>query len=115
MKAQLKVNAEHLSTFSLAAQQNAYPLFRNLSLHYSTLDSDSSEDHEPLRQLVVKLTSEPELFSSQEWPIDEIRAGQVISLQQRDLNIPHSVLFNLTEEMRVSISLTAYSIDEPEN
>ena len=115
MKAQLKVNAEHLSTFSLAAQQNAYPLFRNLSLHYSTLDSDLSEDHEPLRQLVVKLTSEPELFSSQEWPIDEIRAGQVISLQQRDLNIPHSVLFNLTEEMRVSISLTAYSIDEPEN
>ena len=91
MEQKLKIKAEHLSTFSLAAQQNAYPLFRNLSLHYPTLDSDLSEDQGPLRQLVVKLTSEPELFSPEEWPIDEIRSGQVISLQQRPLHISHSV------------------------
>jgi hypothetical protein len=113
MEQKLKIKAEHLSTFSLAAQQNSYPLFRSLSLHYPALDSDLSEDHGPLRQLVVKLTSEPELFSPEEWPIDEIRAGQVISLQQRPLNIPHNVLFNLTEEMRVSITLTACYLDEP--
>ncbi len=115
MEQKLKIKAEHLSTFSLAAQQNAYPLFRNLSLHYTTLESDLAEDHGPLRQLVVKLTSEPELFSSEEWPIDEIRSGQVISLQQRPLSIPHDVLFNLTEEMRVSVILTAYYLDDPEN
>ncbi len=92
MESKLKIKADHLSTFSLAAQQNAYPLFRNLSLNYPTLDSDLSEESGPLKQLVVKLTSEPELFSPEEWPIDEIRSGQVISLQQRPLNIPHNVL-----------------------
>lgn len=115
MKPQLKLKIDNLSTFSLAAQQNAYPLFRNLSLNYQSLDGELSEDQRPLSQLVVKLTSEPELFSPEEWPIDEIRPGQVISLQQRPLNIPHNVLFNLTEEMRVSITLKAYSLDEPEN
>lgn len=115
MEQQLKIKVEHLSTFSLAAQQNAYPLFRNLSLHYPTLDSDSSQELGPLRRLVVKLTSGSELFSPEEWSIDEIRPGQAISLQKRPLNIPHNVLFNLTEEMRVSITLTAYSLDDPEN
>lgn len=115
MKALLKIKAEYLSTFSLAAQQNAYPLFRHLSLHYSTLQGELSDDQRPLSQLVVKLTSEPELFSPEEWPIDEIRPNQVVSLQQRPLNIPHNTLFNLTEEMRVSITLTVCSLDDPEN
>ena len=114
MEPKLKIKADHLSTFSLAAQQNAYPLLRNLSLHYPALDSELSKDNKTVRKLVVKLTSEPELFSPEKWPIDEIRSGQVISLQQRPLNIPHNVLFNLTEEMRVSITLTAYSLDDPE-
>lgn len=96
---QVHLKAEHLSTFSLAAQQNAYPLFQNLSLHYPTLEGELSDDRRPLSRLVVKLTSEPELFSPEEWPVDEIRPGQVISLQQRPLNIPHNILFNLTEEM----------------
>lgn len=112
---ELKLKADNLSTFSLAAQQNAYPLFRNLSLHYPSLGGELSENQRPLSQLVVKLTSEPELFSREEWPIDEIRPGQVISLQQRPLNIPYDVLFNLTEEMRVSITLTTYSLDDPDN
>ena len=113
MESKLKIKADHLSTFSLAAQQNSYPLFRNLSLNYPTLDSGLTEDNGPLKHLVVKLTSEPELFSPEKWPIDEIRSGQAISLQQRPLNIPHNVLFNLTEEVRVSLTLTVYSLDDP--
>jgi len=57
MQSQLNIKAEHLSTFSLAAQQNAYPLFHNLSLHYPTLDNELSEPQETLNQLVVQLTS----------------------------------------------------------
>jgi len=115
MKTQLKIKVEHLSTFSLAAQQNAYPLFRNLSLHYPSSDGELLEDQKPLRQLVIKLTSEPRLFSPEEWPIDEIRPGQTISLQQHPLNIPHNVLFNLTEEVRVSITLTVELLENPES
>ncbi len=115
MKPKVKIIIENLSTFSLAAQQNAYPLFRNLSLHYPSLDSELLVDQTLLRQLTVKLTSEPEIFSPEEWLVDEIRSGQIISLQQRPLNIPHNILFNLTEEMRVSITLTAYCLDSPES
>ena len=115
MKPQLKIKAENISTFSLAAQQNAYPLFRNISLYYPTIEGELSEDQRPLSRLVIKLTSDPELFCPEEWPIDEIRPGQVISLQQRPLSIPHNTLFNLTDEMRVSISLTVCFLDEPEN
>jgi very-short-patch-repair endonuclease len=114
MESKLKIKVDNLSTFSLAAQQNAYPLFRNLSLHYPITDADLSEDNIPLKQLVVKLTSDPEIFSPEEWPIDEVRSGQTISLQKRPLNIPHDVLFNLTEEMRVSITLVAYSLADPD-
>jgi very-short-patch-repair endonuclease len=114
MKSQLKVKAEHLSTFSLAAQQNSYPLFRNLSLSYPIPDGSLLEDLFTLRRLVVKLYSDPEIFTPEEWHIDEIRPGQSISLQQRSLNVPHDLLFNLTEEIKVSITITVFSLDEPE-
>jgi len=107
-KSQLSLKADHLSTFSLAAQQNAYPIFRNMSLQFPALDSEAPNEQSPFRDTVVKLTSEPEFFSPEEWTIDEIRAGQTISLQQRPLNISHDKLLNLTEEMRVSITLKAY-------
>jgi very-short-patch-repair endonuclease len=114
MEAQLNINSEHLHTFSLAAQQNAYPLFRSLSLHYPILGNELLETKRPLSRLVVKLSSDPEIFSPEEWPIDEIRPGQTISLQQRPLNVPHDHLFNLTEEIKVSIILKVCSLDEPE-
>ncbi len=76
-------------TYSLAAQQNAYPLFRSLRLHYHVSDNDSPQDLSPLRDLVVRLMAVPEFFAVEEWPVDEINPGQTISLQKRPLNIPH--------------------------
>lgn len=110
----LEVQAEHLSTFSLAAQQNAYRLFRNLSLHYP-LDTESLEAQNPLRQLVVKLTSDPEIFATEEWDIDEIRPGQSVSLRQQPLDISYDFLSTLTEEVRTLITLTVCALDEPDN
>ena len=111
----LKLQAEYLSAYSLAAQQNAYPLFRNLRLHYSAIEAETSEAQKPLKGLVVKLSSAPDILPIEEWITDEIQPGQTVSLQQRPLNIPHDFLFGLTEEIRVSITLTACSLDEPEN
>ncbi len=114
MESPLKLKVEHLATFSLVAQQNAYPLFRHLTLSYPTVEGKLLEDYSPLSQLVVKLISEPELFTSEEWVIDEIRPGQVISLQQRAFNIPHNFLFNLTEEIRVSVTFTVNVQNNPD-
>ncbi|MBB3062013.1 DUF4011 domain-containing protein [Microbulbifer rhizosphaerae] len=114
MKSQLKIKADHLSTFSLASQQNSYPLFRNLSLSYPIFDEALLEELYPFRHLVVKLSSDPEIFSPEEWPVDEIRPGQGILLQQRPLNVSHDLLFNLTEEIKVSITIAVFSLDEPD-
>lgn len=111
-KMQLKV--DHISTFSLAAQQNAYPLFRTIYLNYPVLNGDLPETQAPLKNLVVKLSSEPEIFAQEEWPVDEIQPGQAISLQKRPLNVPHDFLFNLTEALKVSVTLSVSSIDNPE-
>ncbi|SMF60347.1 Protein of unknown function [Alteromonadaceae bacterium Bs31] len=110
----LELNIEHLSTFSLAAHQNAYPLFRSLQLSYPKATSEPIAEAAPFRQLVVKLVAEPELFTPQEWLIDEICPGQFISLQKRPLDIAHSTLLNLTEEMLVSLKVAVYEFDNPE-
>ncbi|WP_252177136.1 DUF4011 domain-containing protein [Endozoicomonas sp. 4G] len=107
----LEISADHLSAFSLAAQQNAYPLFRNLSVLYRADPDEQSADSGVLKRLVVKLKSEPEFFSQEEWPIDDIRSGQAVSLQQRSLKVSHDTLFNLTEETNVTLSITVESAD----
>lgn len=112
-ESQLTLNAEHLSTFSLAAQQNAYPLFRSLRLHYQVSDDDAPQDLSPLRDFIVRLTAKPEFFVAEEWFVDEINPGQTISLQQRPLSIPHNVLFELTEEITLTVTLTVYPSNEP--
>ncbi len=113
-KPAVQLNVDHTSTFSLAAQQNAYPLFRTMSLYYPALSSDILNTQPPLKNLIVKLSSEPEIFASEEWLVDEIRPGQGISLQKRPLNVPHDFLFNLTEELKVSIRLSVATADKPE-
>ena len=101
---QLKV--DHISTFSLAAQQNAYPLFRKISVHYPALNSGVQPS---LKNLIVKLSSDPEIFFPEEWVVDEIRPGQGIALPKRPLTVPHGFLFSLTEELKVSITFLIIS------
>ena len=111
----LETSAEHLSTFSLAAQQNAYPLFRNLSLFYKkSTSNDSVKGERILQDVVVKLRSEPEIFAKEEWPVDDIRPGQIISLQKKPLQASHDDLFGLTEETSVTITITVESANDPE-
>ncbi len=114
LKPIIQLKVDHISTFSLAAQQNAYPLFRRICLHYPVLHGDLPETQLPLKNLVIKLSSEPEIFAPEEWPVDEIRPGQTISLQKRPLNTPNDFLFKLTEELKISITLSVSSIDNPE-
>ena len=111
---QLKI--DHISTFSLAAQQNAYPLFRSINLYAPPAENGALDKAPaaPLKNLTVTLSSDPEIFAPEEWPIDEIRQGQAISLQKRPLNVPHDFLFNLTEQVKVVVSLSVTSHDKPE-
>ena len=110
----LDLQIEYSSTFSLAAQQNAYPLFRSLCLHYQVSDNDTAQNLNPLRNLIVRLTAVPEFLAVEEWPIDEINPGQTISLQKRPLSIPHNVLFELTGEMTLAVTLAVCPSSSPD-
>ena len=110
IKGKLQPIIEFSSTFSLAAQQNAYPLFRSIRLHYDvsndSADDNTVEEIPPLRNLVVRLTAESEVFATEEWIIDEINPNQTVSLPEKNLNIPYDFLSKLTEERRLVATLT---------
>ena len=114
MDSNIELSIEYSSTFSLAAQQNAYPLFRNIRVfcQANEIDGDNKYDLKPLRDIVVKLTVKPNFFATEEWHIDEIHPEQSILLQKRPLNIPYNVLFELTEEITVTATLTVCSSDD---
>ena len=110
----VELQIEHASVFSLAAQQNAYPLLRRLHLYCQAPDNEISQSLNPLRNLTVKLTAEPSFFSPEEWTVDQINPGQSIRLQERPLNIPHDILFELTEEITLIMTLTVHASSEPD-
>lgn len=102
----------HATTYSLAAQQNSYPLVRSLSIHNSKDDaSDNSAKLPP--ELRLRLTSDPEIFSPEEWCIDSLAPGQTVILPERPLNISHDFLLKQTEQVKVSMKLVLYANSEP--
>ena len=109
----LELEIDYNTTFSLAAQQNAYPLFRSIRLYYQS-DNDIPQSLSPLRDLVVRLTVEPEFFAVEEWLVNEINPGQIVSLQKRPLSIPHNILFELTEEIKLTGTLTVCPSGNPD-
>lgn len=110
MEKKLSIKYSSLTTFSLSAQQNSYPLLKSLSLHHSS-DELSDRASSSYSQLTMRLTSDPEIFAPEEWVIDELRAGQVVKLQDRPLNVSHDLLFNLTEPLKVSMKLAVCSLE----
>ena len=51
----LRLSYRELSTYSLAAQQNAYRLFVNARLHYLEDEGEEEVESPTLRNLTVKL------------------------------------------------------------
>ena len=109
----ITLSIEHLSTFSLAAQQNAYPIFRSLRVQYHVSDDELPQSFGALRGLAVKLSSAPEYIAAEEWVIDEISPGQTISMQQRPLSVSPNTLFELTEETTLVVTLIVCRADDP--
>ena len=46
-KSLVQLRIDHLSTFFLAAQQNAYPLLRSITLQYPASDNEQPDTHYP--------------------------------------------------------------------
>ncbi len=107
------LTVDYLSTFSLAAQQNSYPLLRGVRLELPDGDTEDGDAVASFRNLVIRLNAFQDIFLEEEWFVDEIHAGQAITLQQRPLSVPQDLLFKLTEEMQVPLTFSVFSKDSP--
>lgn len=111
---QLSINHEHCTSYSLAAQQNSYPLVRRLSIHLSNPSDTSGAPAKALNSIKVILTSDPALTETEEWQIDELRPGQTINLQERPLTPSTQSLLGITEPVCVEFTIKI-ELEESEN
>ncbi len=98
---ELHLNSDLASTFSLAAQQNAYSLLKRVLL--SVPAAVKGESPKKVTDIRVLLTCEPIFFEPEEWLIDRLEAGQSTKLQLRPLKPHFDKLSGLTEEMLVQL------------
>lgn len=81
----IEISIDHLETFSLAAQQNAYPLIKQITL---SLQRPSEPGEISIQKnLRILLEWDSEIFESEEWLVDELSPGQKIKLQARNIPI----------------------------
>lgn len=104
----LNIDAVLTSVFSIAAQQNSFPLLRKANL----VASENAGLPKTHTNISVRLTSVPEIFEQEVWKIDRIESGQTIRLQERPLKIHYETLNGLTEELKVRL---VFEIIQPDN
>ncbi|PUA26968.1 MAG: hypothetical protein B0W54_20750 [Cellvibrio sp. 79] len=108
----LKIVVDAISTFSLAAQQNAYPLVKSLRIEYGKFeDTVELEKQKPLGKLKLVLQPIPGWLEGDEWIIDAMVHGQILSLPKRDLKFPFDTLFGLTEEIKLDLQFDVFAND----
>lgn len=105
----LHLNSEIASTFSLAAQQNAYSLLKRVLI--SAPEAVEGESAKAVTDIRVRLTSDPIFFEPEEWLIDRLEKGQSTKLQERPLKPYYEKLSGLTEEMLVQLTFSVSCID----
>ena len=106
----LSLTCDVAKNFSLAAQQNAYPLFKSIVLHAGETDPGAAST--VAREIKVTLTTDPEIIAPETWFIDRLDSAQSTKLQERPLKPEHSMLVGLTEEQLVTIRLSCCYLDQ---
>jgi very-short-patch-repair endonuclease len=108
----MKIIVDALGSFSLAAQQNAYPLIKSLRLEYlKPEDHAEFETQKPLQKIKVVLQPISGWIECEEWLVDSITQGQMVSLPIRELKFPFDTLFGLTEEVTLNLQFDAFASD----
>jgi len=107
----IRIIAEIAKVYSFAFQQNQYPLITSIELNSSkTIIPDGAD--KTYSDLKLILTSDPEVFSPEEWHVDSLGAVQTILLQKRLLKISNEYLDALTEQIEINLNFTLYMADE---
>ncbi len=96
-----QLSADVASVYSIVFQQNQFPLISRLEL------TNNSPDSFGLTKVVAEF--DPPDFASTTWNIDELAAGQLLSLQERFLKLSASALDGLSEKRLIQLKLSVYT------
>ncbi|MET0357750.1 MAG: hypothetical protein ABW044_13290, partial [Cellvibrio sp.] len=108
----IKIITDVATTFSLAAQQNAYPLIKVLRIEYDKAEHVAEQQiQKTLQRLRVVLQPISGWLEGDEWLIDSFSPGQVLSLPKRDLKFLFDTLFGLTEEITLDLQFDIFASD----
>lgn len=94
----LEIEFKSASIYSLAFQQNHYPLITSLAL-------SNSHDDEPLNDILVTLTCDPSFFEPAEWRLDYLSPGERIELQLQAVRLSVKGLQELTSDILTNLTL----------
>ena len=86
----IDIQVENTSTFSLAAQQNAYPVLKSIRISFP---KDDEQELTSFNSLTVKLKAINGWVEEEIWYIDRLEPGQSISLKIKELRFPFEKLF----------------------
>lgn len=119
----LRLEADALGTFSLAAHQNSHPLLRRLRVsHPRPADGDAPAGPAACDGLEVRLACDPvavgarslRLVEDRAWPLSgTIRPGQSVDIDPGELRIDAGLLAGLTEAVETTLRLTLSAAAEP--
>ena len=98
MTSQIDTNCEVLPRYSLAFQQNQYPLVSRLRV---SIEADS----EQLKNIEIKLISDPIFFEPLTWLVDTLEPGGVLDLPSKTIPVDYERLDSLSEEILVNLQL----------
>ncbi|XEV15715.1 DUF4011 domain-containing protein [Vibrio alginolyticus] len=104
----IELDIDITPTFSLAAQQNSYPIIKSIRVSYPKKEEQESPTY---RSLVLKLEGVEGWLDETSWHIDRLEPGEVVSLKVKELQFPFDKLFGLTEEVKLSLFFKLMSDD----
>lgn len=108
----ISVQADCLTTLSLAAFQNDYPIVRSIAITYpeptkteTTNGQSHTEQTLPIyRNCILTLQSNPEWISQKKWSIDELSSGQTLYLNDKALELATDKLYSLNDISKLTLT-----------
>ncbi|MDU0352945.1 hypothetical protein RS130_02500 [Paraglaciecola aquimarina] len=100
------LSVDIISTFSLAAQQNSYPVLKSIRVSYPKHDEKELPSYS---SLTIKLDGIDGWLSEEIWQIDQLEPGQSIGINLKELRFPFEKLFGITEQITHELSFSLFS------
>ncbi|WP_289027750.1 DUF4011 domain-containing protein [uncultured Paraglaciecola sp.] len=104
--------ADVAPVYSLAFQQNQYPLITSLEINAIDNRDISEDEHKFYRDMKVELTAENNVFSALIWHIDSIKAGHTQLLPKQLPKLSYEYLDKLTEQISINLTFKIFLDDE---